>query len=78
MPSKQWGETPTAFVVLKPGQALTTEELLEWNNCRLGKTQRLGSLQFLDELPRSAIGKVLKRTLRDGFEAKGAIPYVPN
>jgi len=78
VPSKQWGETPTAFVVLKPGQALTTEELLEWSNCRLGKTQRLGSLQFLDELPRSAIGKVLKRTLRDGFEAKGAVSYLPN
>ncbi|NDP40206.1 MAG: acyl--CoA ligase [Rhodoferax sp.] len=74
VPSKQWGETPAAFVVLKPGQAVTTEELLEWSNCQLGKTQRICSLQFLDELPRSAIGKVLKRTLRDGFEAKGAIP----
>jgi long-chain acyl-CoA synthetase len=74
VPSKQWGETPAAFVVLKPGQAVTTKELLEWSNCQLGKTQRLCSLQFLDELPRSAIGKVLKRTLRDGFEARGAIP----
>jgi len=57
---------------------LTTEELLEWSNCRLGQTQRLGSLQFVDELPRSAIGKVLKRTPRDGFEAWGAAPYLPN
>lgn len=74
VPSKQWGETPAAFVVLKVGQTLTTEELKEWSNCQLGKTQRLGSVQFLDELPRSAIGKVLKRKLRDGFQTRGTMP----
>lgn len=74
VPSTQWGETPAAFVVLKVGHALTTEELKEWCNCQLGKTQRLGSVQFLAELPRSAIGKVLKRKLREGFETMGATP----
>jgi len=68
VPSTQWGETPAAFVVLKPGQTVTQEALLEWSNRQLGKTQRLGSLQFLHELPRSPIGKVLKRALRDGFQ----------
>jgi len=63
--SVQWGETPAAFVVLKPGQPVSSDELLQWTNAQLGKTQRLGSLQFLDELPRSAIGKILKRELRD-------------
>jgi acyl-CoA synthetase (AMP-forming)/AMP-acid ligase II len=65
VPSQRWGETPAAFVVLRPGQTLAVEELLDWSNGQLGKTQRLGSLQFLDELPRSAIGKVLKRDLRN-------------
>jgi acyl-CoA synthetase (AMP-forming)/AMP-acid ligase II len=34
-------------------------------NARLGKTQRLSGLTIVDSLPRSAIGKVLKRELRD-------------
>jgi len=36
-----------------------------WVNARLGKTQRLSALSIVDSLPRSAIGKVLKRELRD-------------
>jgi acyl-coenzyme A synthetase/AMP-(fatty) acid ligase len=40
-------------------------ELLQWFNQRIGKTQRLAALHFIDELPRSAIGKVLKRELRE-------------
>lgn len=63
VPSAQWGETPVAFVVCKPGAATAPDELLRWANQRLGKTQRLASLHFLAELPRSAIGKVLKREL---------------
>ena len=38
-----------------------------WLNDRVGKTQRLTDLRFIDELPRSAIGKVLKRELRDAY-----------
>ena len=34
-------------------------------NAQVGKTQRLAGLRFIDELPRSPIGKVLKRELRD-------------
>jgi acyl-CoA synthetase (AMP-forming)/AMP-acid ligase II len=63
--SAQWGETPVAFVVCHPGAAIGSDELLRWANLRLGKIQRLASLHFLEELPRSAIGKVLKRELRE-------------
>jgi len=38
-----------------------------WANERLGKAQRLACVQFTDTLPRSEVGKVLKRQLRDGF-----------
>jgi acyl-CoA synthetase (AMP-forming)/AMP-acid ligase II len=65
VPSEQWGETPVAFVVRRAGDDTTDETLLQWANAQLGKTQRLARLRFIDELPRSAIGKVLKRELRE-------------
>ncbi|RYF34934.1 MAG: 4-coumarate--CoA ligase [Comamonadaceae bacterium] len=67
VPSEQWGETPVAFVVRRAGDDTTADTLLQWANEQLGKTQRLASVQLIDELPRSAIGKVLKRELRDRF-----------
>jgi len=68
VPSDKWGETPVAFVALKPGQSLTAEALKTWVNDKLGKTQRLADLQLVDHLPRSHIGKVLKRDLRDAYQ----------
>jgi acyl-CoA synthetase (AMP-forming)/AMP-acid ligase II len=67
VPSRQWGETPVAYVVLKPKATISREALLEWVNARLGKTQRLADLILTDDLPRSEIGKVLKRTLRERY-----------
>jgi long-chain acyl-CoA synthetase len=65
VPSAQWGETPVAFVVRRSGADTTSDELREWLNARVGKTQRVAALHLIDELPRSAIGKVLKRELRE-------------
>ena len=67
VPSEQWGETPVAFVVRVPHADATPEALRLWANERLGKTQRLAEVRLIDELPRSAIGKVLKRELRDRY-----------
>lgn len=64
MPSEQWGETPVGFVVLHDDQA-DPEDILADANSRLGKTQRIARLHAVEELPRSAIGKVLKRELRE-------------
>ncbi|HEX6958422.1 MAG TPA: class I adenylate-forming enzyme family protein [Ferrovibrio sp.] len=70
--SEQWGETPVAFVVRKENAATTAPELLAWANGKLGKMQRLSAIEFRDVLPRSAIGKVLKRELRDAYAATAA------
>lgn len=71
MPSEQWGETPVAFVVIRPGAATDLAALKEWTNSRVGKFQRLADVHAVATLPRSAIGKVLKRELRDARLAMG-------
>jgi acyl-CoA synthetase (AMP-forming)/AMP-acid ligase II len=71
IPSERWGETPVAWVVRRAGDATPSEAALrEWFNARVGKTQRLADLRCVDELPRSAIGKVLKRELRERWIAQ--------
>lgn len=65
-PSRTWGETPVAFVAV-PSGAVSADVLREWANARLGRTQRLAAVHIVEALPRSAIGKVLKRQLRDGL-----------
>ncbi|HEY8049129.1 MAG TPA: class I adenylate-forming enzyme family protein, partial [Ramlibacter sp.] len=64
--SREWGETPVAFVVVREG-APSEEQLREWVNTQVGKTQRLSGIRYVDELPRSEIGKVLKRQLRESW-----------
>jgi len=75
--STVWGETPMAFVVPRAGAHPQAAQLLSWVNQRVGKTQRLSALELVQELPRSAIGKVLKRELRDRFMARSAPPEDP-
>ncbi len=69
VPSETWGETPVAFVVARPGGKLTPKAIIAWTNARVGKTQRIADAKVVPELPRSAIGKVLKRDLRDAYAA---------
>jgi len=64
VPSDAWGETPLAFVVGRPGAALDAAALRDWTNARVGKMQRLSAVELRAELPRSPLGKVLKRELR--------------
>ncbi len=67
VPSEQWGESPYALVVRKPGATDDLATILAWANARLGKLQRLAGGELRDELPRSPIGKILKRELRSPF-----------
>ncbi|MCR5883864.1 acyl--CoA ligase [Rhizobacter sp. J219] len=70
VPSEAWGETPVAYVVKKPGEPITEQALQDWFAHQVGKTQRVSAVHYIDELPRSAIGKVLKRELRDRHVAE--------
>ncbi len=74
VPSPAWGETPVAFVVRAAGAVETAETLKAWTNAQLGKTQRLSDVRLVDALPRNAIGKVLKRDLREAPVAATGLP----
>ncbi len=72
MPSDRWGETPVAFVVPRHRDTCVPQALLDWANGQLGKTQRIAAIELVDSLPRSGIGKVLKRELRDAYRGRVA------
>jgi acyl-CoA synthetase (AMP-forming)/AMP-acid ligase II len=66
VPSEKWGETPVAAVILHQEAATSPGELLEWVNERVAaRFQKVNKVVIIDEFPRTATGKVLKRTLRD-------------
>lgn len=66
--SEKWGETPVAAVVLRKDAAAAPREILAWVNERVeARFQKVKDVVVLDEFPRTATGKVLKRTLRDQY-----------
>ncbi|MEG0974358.1 MAG: class I adenylate-forming enzyme family protein [Comamonas sp.] len=72
VPSEAWGETPVAYVIAKPGHQPVADDLQQWLNHRVGKTQRVADMVITDQLPRSEIGKVLKRELRQMYATRPA------
>jgi len=69
VPHEKWGEVPKACVVLKPGQVVTEAELMELCRSCLARYKCPQYIEFLDGLPKTGTGKVLKRELRKGAEA---------
>lgn len=67
IPSARWGETPLAVVVARPGMTMDPEIIRDWANARLGAVQRIAAVVMVAELPRNALGKVLKAALRERF-----------
>jgi acyl-CoA synthetase (AMP-forming)/AMP-acid ligase II len=62
---EQWGERVHALVVRAPGATVTDRELREFCGHHLAGYKMPGSIEFVESLPLSAAGKVLKRQLRD-------------
>lgn len=63
IPDPYRGETVKAWVVIKPGETCTEEELKEWCKDRLAKFKIPTQIEFRDELPKTAVGKILRREL---------------
>ncbi len=65
--SEKWMERPMACVVLKEGESLTHDELIEYLTPRMAKWWLPSATQIIDEVPKTSTGKFSKRTLRDSF-----------
>ena len=72
IPSDRWGETGLAVIALKEGESLDRQEVQEYCAERLAKFKVPADIAIVDELPRNATGKVLKRELRDQFVSEHA------
>lgn len=68
LPDEKWGEVGKACVVLKAGQTVTEEELLDHMQQHLARYKVPKSVSFMESLPLSSMGKILKRELREQFK----------
>lgn len=67
VPDAQWGEAVKAVVELKPGHQASAEELIACCRERLGGVKTPKSIDFVAQLPRSPVGKVLKKDIREPY-----------
>jgi acyl-CoA synthetase (AMP-forming)/AMP-acid ligase II len=67
VPDEKWGEAVKAVVELNPGQSVTADELIALCKARLGSVMAPKSVDFVAVLPRSPVGKVLKKDLRKKY-----------
>jgi 4-coumarate--CoA ligase len=65
IPDDEAGELPKAFVVAAPGSDITAEELQEYVAEHVSSYKRIRMVEFVDEIPKSPSGKILRRLLRD-------------
>jgi len=63
VPDIYWGEIVKAVIVLKPGERATDEEIIAYCHQKIASYKKPGIVEFVDKLPKNAVGKVLKREL---------------
>jgi fatty-acyl-CoA synthase len=64
---ERWGERPLACVVVRDGESLTKQEVLDHIAPSLAKWQMPDDVVFIDEVPKTSVGKFSKKTLREQF-----------
>src|SRR6266849_2128245 len=69
VPDDQWGESVKAVIQLRPGISASADELIAFCDRRLADYKKPRTVDFVDELPRDAAGKLLKRKIREPFWA---------
>ena len=73
VPDERWGEAVKALVVARSGSSPSADELVEFARGQLAGYKLPRSIDFVDELPRTPSGKVLKRELRERYRATGSL-----
>jgi acyl-CoA synthetase (AMP-forming)/AMP-acid ligase II len=71
MRDQKWGEAPLALVVVMPGEELAEDELISWAREKLAGYKTPRQVIFVDELPRTPTGKILKKELRAKYVEGG-------
>lgn len=71
VPHDKWGQTPHAVVVARDGVAVDESDLIAWTREKVGSVKKVTGVTFTSELPRTPIGKVLRRVVREQLEAAG-------
>jgi fatty-acyl-CoA synthase len=69
VPHPKWSERPLACVVVKADEELTKDELLEWLAPKVAKWWLPDDVVFIDEVPKTSVGKFSKKDLRSKFES---------
>jgi fatty-acyl-CoA synthase len=69
VPDDQWGESVKAVVQLRPGMSASAEDLITFCAERVAGYKKPRSVDFVEQLPRDAAGKLLKRQIRDRYWA---------
>ena len=67
IPHERWVERPLAGVVVEPGETVTGEEIIEFRTPRVAKWWLPDAVEFIDEVPRTSVGKFSEKTLREKF-----------
>lgn len=67
VPDEQWGEVPKAIVVRKSGEPVTEEDIIRFCGARVARYKIPKSVEFVDSLPKSGTGKILKNVLREPY-----------
>ncbi|MGZ0190430.1 MAG: AMP-binding protein, partial [Alphaproteobacteria bacterium] len=72
VPDPEAGELPAAFIVVAAGQAITDAEVMAHVRERLTSYKQVRTVEFVDAIPKSASGKILRRELRDRVAARSS------
>jgi acyl-CoA synthetase (AMP-forming)/AMP-acid ligase II len=67
VPHDKWGEVPAAYVLLKGGERLSEADLVAHCEAKLARFKRPRIIRFVDEFPKTPIGKIQKNVLRDPY-----------
>jgi acyl-CoA synthetase (AMP-forming)/AMP-acid ligase II len=68
-PDEKWGESIKAIVVARQGESIDEAEVIQWCHGRIAKFKIPKKVVITEEIPRTPTGKILKRVLRDQFNA---------